>query len=209
MNKRRLLVFTILFAWSAVACAHEGHKEDKTDAELIAESVAAEHRGPDEHADAPSLSAEEVLQQRIEANRLQSADNLLGRLHPVAVHFPIALFLMALIAEVILMRRPAAGMETTVRLLTAGGAAGAVVSALLGWYAAGWRLSDRSETLGLHRWLGTAIALLGVAAWWTARDPRQNRWILRSLLTLLAAAVIFQGYLGGELSDGPNHLGLR
>lgn len=209
MSARRLLAFTVLFAWSAVAFAHEGHKEDKTDAELIAESVAVEHRGSDGQMVASSLSAEEMLQDRIEAKRLQSADDLLGRLHPVAVHFPIALFLMALIAEIILMRRPAAGMETTVRLLTAGGAVGAVVSALLGWYAAGWRLSDRSETLGLHRWLGTTIALLGIAAWWTARDSRRNRWILRSLLALLAVAVIFQGYLGGELSDGPNHLGLR
>ena len=81
-----------------------------------------------------------------------------------------------------------------------------VCQAVLGWFAAGWRLTDRSETLGLHRWNGTAIAIVSLIAWWAASRP--SRTPLRALLALLAAAILYQGYLGGEMVFGPNHLGL-
>lgn len=104
--------------------------------------------------------------------------------------------------------RPALGLETTVRFLISGGAAGALTAALLGWFAAGWRLEDRSETLGLHRWNGTAIAAVALVATWLAFRAR-NRTLLRIVLAVLAVALVLQGYLGGEMVFGPNHLGLE
>jgi len=83
-----------------------------------------------------------------------------------------------------------------------------MVAASLGWFAAGFRLSDRSETLGLHRWTGTGIALAGAVAAIVAYRTESSRILLRLLLAGLAIAMIFQGYWGGELSLGPNHLNL-
>merc|ERR1711907_290362 len=80
-----------------------------------------------------SMSPEDMMQQKIEENRLTSAEDLLSRLHPVAAHFPIALLLVAALAELALMVRPTLGLQTTIRFLVAGGAIGAVVAALLGW----------------------------------------------------------------------------
>ena len=105
------------------------------------------------------------------------------------------------------MVRPTLGLETTIRFLVAGGAIGAVVAALLGWFAGGWRLLDRSENLALHRWNGTTIAILSLLAWWVAARGK-GRGALRLLLALIAAALIVQGYFGGEMVHGPNHMGI-
>tara|TARA_R110000787_G_scaffold286414_1_gene404742 strand:+ start:18235 stop:18909 length:675 start_codon:yes stop_codon:yes gene_type:complete len=203
------------------ALAHEGHQEDMSDAEM-AQMEAANSNMPhdmmmqDEAGSAaptatPAVvpqSAERLLTEQIANNRVTSAGDFLGRLHPVAAHFPIVLLLMAGFAELLIFFRPALGLGTAVRFMVAGGAIGAVVSAALGWFAAGWRLTDRSDTLFFHRWNGTAVALVSLLAWWIAARGK-GRAGLRTVLALLAAGLATQGYLGGEMVFGPNHLGLQ
>lgn len=214
------------------ALAHEGHQQNMTDAEMaqmradmmpkgqnarhdgdtMHENSAAHHgtstnaqADPERILQAPQNDA---LKTRAAANRLTSGADLLARLHPAATHFPIALLLTAALAELLLVARPALGLETTVRFLVAGGAFGAVIAALLGWFAAGWRLTDRSDTLAVHRWTGTGIAVASVLALWLAFKPGRTRTLFRSLLAVIAAALFVQGYLGGEMVFGPNHMGI-
>ncbi len=228
-----LVVLALLTA--PIAFAHEGHRDDMSDAEtILMESDGADHAGTmtddqhvsehagvvpvaDEHMlidqempQAPDRArvAEEALQAAVAENRATSAGDFLGRLHPFAAHFPLALLLAAVIAEIMFIVRPALGMGVVVRFLVAGGAIGATVAALLGWFAAGWRLTDRSETLGLHRWNGTAIAIASLLATWLAFKST-GRAGLRILLAIISVALLFQGYLGGEMVLGPNHLGIR
>ncbi len=214
-----------LLLLSAPGSAHEGHKKDLSEAEMaqmeMQDHPAAHHDGAEMMPDATigpagarQASANampqtaQALAAKIAENRVTSISDFLGRLHPVAAHFPIALLLLAALGELLLTIRPALGLETTVRFLISGGAAGALTAALLGWFAAGWRLEDRSETLGLHRWNGTAIAAVALVATWLAFRAR-NRTLLRIVLAVLAVALVLQGYLGGEMVFGPNHLGLE
>ena len=208
-----------------MASAHEGHKDNMSDAEMVRMEMhedTAMHNGSAEAMHEPSAmeqahraaesaakeeTAEQALEAKIEENRVTSAGDFLGRVHPITAHFPIALLLMAAFAEIMLARRPSLALEASVRLLVAGGATGALAAALLGWFAAGWRLQDRSETLGIHRWNGTAIAGVALVASWLAFRSG-NRALLRILLAALAAALVLQGYLGGEMVFGPNHLGI-
>lgn len=213
---------TALLLLSGAATAHEAHKKDMTDAEIsqmehsesaVQVDAVTAMQNPDTAVQArqnvyQQQTGQQALEAKIAENRVTSLSDFLGRLHPVAAHFPIALLLIAALAELLLFLRPTLGLDTTVRFLVAGGAIGALVAALLGWFAAGWRLQDRSETLGLHRWNGTAIAGLALIAAWLAFRAR-NRSGLRIVLAVLAFAMIFQGYLGGEMVFGPNHLGLE
>lgn len=228
MNRSTLLrqifvpLAALVLAMPAIVSAHEGHKEDRSDAEMAqmeSHDAAGGHDVMEEashgihdyglqEAVAEQPTPEQALAAAVAENRASSAGDVLGRLHPIAAHFPIALLLMAALAELLLILRPSLALETTVRFLVAGGAGGAAIAALLGWFAAGWRLSDRSETLAIHRWNGTAIAGVALVAAWLAFRSH-SRAGLRLALAVLAAALVAQGYLGGEMVFGPNHLGIR
>ncbi|EMD83362.1 hypothetical protein C725_1263 [Pacificimonas flava] len=136
----------------------------------------------------------------------------LGALHPAFVHFPIAFLLAAALAEGLLFLNPSTGLGTTVRFLTWTGAGGGVLAAFLGWFAGGFRLSDRSDLLGMHRWNGTGIAIGGlilVAQLPKGQNITASRKWFRLLLALIAGLLLWQGYMGGELAMGPDHLGLK
>ncbi len=189
----------LIYLWlgASPSLAHEGHRNNEPNAveQPVTPPIAAEST--------PDGGLEPVTPE----SRFDPVD-FVGRLHPAAVHFPIALLIAAALAEILLILRPGLGLATTVRFLTYGGAAGATIAAALGWFAGGFRLTDRSQLLQWHRWNGTAIALLSLAAaFLLARAGRRPAF--RLLLFVTAIALLFQGYWGGELSLGPDHLGLN
>ena len=209
------------FLLAAPLQAHEGHQDNMSDAEMAAmeadmSHAEAAHDDQGIHAQnlvqeagmpVEPISPEQMMRKKIEENRLTSIGDFLGRLHPIAAHFPIALIIVAALAELALLIRPALGLEAIVRFLVAGGAIGAVVAAILGWFAGGLRLLDRSENLAIHRWNGTTLALVSLVAWWFAARGK-GRAMLRLLLAVIVAGLIVQGYYGGEMVFGPNHMGI-
>ena len=134
-----------------------------------------------------------------------------GRLHPLLVHFPIALVIMAVAAEAaaILTRDRRWRSVAVVNLLAA--APLAVLSAI-----AGWCLAQSIEPMPLmewHRWTGTIAAGLTLAAAAAAggRDcsaaaPRV--WVYRVALLAAAGLVAAAGHLGGALVWGEEFLHL-
>lgn len=137
----------------------------------------------------------------------------IGQFHPLSSHFPIALLIVALPAEIMwkLTRKPS--WKATVRYCVMLGAAGAVVTATLGWCDAS-SLSftgTSAEVLVWHRWLGTATAIWAVltAGLSELAHRRGNPHGLRSGFRLALVAGIFlvsaAGYLGASLIYGLNH----
>lgn len=104
--------------------------------------------------------------------------------------------------------RPQLCLERTVGLLLWAGALSGIIAALLGWYAGGFRLTDRSDLLFAHRWNGTAITIIALIAA-LAHSRGWNRMVFRLLVFSVAIALIIQGYMGGELAFGPDHLNLK
>ncbi len=137
---------------------------------------------------------------------------LIGRLHPLLVHFPIGLVLIAAAAEV-------AALTTSLRdwraVAVANVRAGAVFA--IGAAIAGWRLAsapgmEATSLLEWHRWLGTvaAVAVVGAAlATIGARDRSPVAlWVYRITLLLAAALVAVTGHFGGLLVWGADFLRL-
>ncbi len=216
-----LMLMLIVTMSLPAASAHEAHRKDMSDAE-IAEMKQAAETGHDGGIEVPAAggngssatdgvmstdSHNEMMDEHLEGLAFSPTD-FLGRLHPALVHFPIALFLAAGLAELILFARPASGLEPTVRFLIYTGAGGGVIATVLGWLAGGIRMFDRSETLGLHRWTGTSIAVAGVVAAILVHRAKSDRSLLRIVIAGIAAALLFQGYWGAEMSMGPNHMGM-
>ena len=132
---------------------------------------------------------------------------VLKKLHPATIHFPIALFLMAALAELFVGKRRGAGLEPAVRVLIYGGAGGAVIAAIFGWIHTGlWFGGDTA--MQLHRWNGMLIAVLGVVLAALAHRRPESRTMLRIALASMAVLILAQGFLGGELAHGQNHLGI-
>src|ERR1700730_14654648 len=130
---------------------------------------------------------------------------LTGRLHPLLVHFPIALILVAAIAELVSVTTRFPGWRTVAVANLRAGAAFAVASAGAGWLLASSRIVEASPGLEWHRWLGLAAGGAAVAAALCASDmnqPSRRRWLYRLALFSAAALVAVAGHFGARLVWG-------
>lgn len=137
---------------------------------------------------------------------------LFGRLHPLVVHFPIALIVLAAAVEAARCFRPDPSLARLTVLLLALGAIGALAAAGTGWIFA---YESRPEpalraTLEWHRWLGIATAALSIVAWAAARrwanDSRPAlRWLRRCTVWLTAVLLIVAAHLGALIVWGADY----
>lgn len=128
---------------------------------------------------------------------------LLGRLHPVIVHFPIALLIVAAFAELLDVVRRAASHVQTRNFCLSLGAISAVAATGLGWLMA-WADAKSGDVLELHRWLGTASAAIACGAAIVAMRMKGHPAVTRGSLILAAAVVSTAAHFGGVLVFGPN-----
>ena len=134
---------------------------------------------------------------------------LTGRFHPLLVHCPIALILIAAMAELVsvVTRFPEWHVVAVANLRA--GAAFAVVSAGAGWLLASSRIVEASPVLEWHRWLGLMAALAAVAAAFTTGEadrPPGQLWRYRIALIAAAAFVAVAGHFGAVLVWGADFL---
>ena len=134
---------------------------------------------------------------------------LLGRLHPMIVHFPIGLLITALFLELLTLReqRPALrpGIEWLVRI----GAVTAVIAA-----AQGWLLTLSGDYAGTrveyHRWLGVATAALALLGAFLLRRAVRGEGVsltpYRTVLALSVTTLSIGGHLGAGLTHGEDYL---
>jgi uncharacterized membrane protein len=134
---------------------------------------------------------------------------LTGRLHPLLVHFPIALVLVAAVVELVSLTARCPEWHLVGVANIRAGAAFAVASACAGWILASSRIVEASPTLEWHRWLGGAGAIAAVAAALaTAEMDRAPRrlWLYRIALFWAAALVAVAGHFGALLVWGADFL---
>jgi uncharacterized membrane protein len=133
---------------------------------------------------------------------------LLGKLHIIVIHFPIALLIAAAVGELWSIWQGTRTTTPVVRFCVLLGAASAIVAAVLGWvHAANGYGVGAASTLALHRWLGTTAAAwaMGTALFseWEEQQGKRSQWFRVWLITgaLLVAAT---GHFGGLLVHGTN-----
>lgn len=136
----------------------------------------------------------------------------LGNFHPPSTDFPVALLISAFIAELLLMLTGRPLFESAARFCVWMGSLGAAGAVSLGWFFAGFRLTDPDWIMTLHRWLGTAagalavvLLVLSIAA--HRREGRGKKWLSWYRVALFAAAlaVAANGFFGGAMIYGLDH----
>jgi uncharacterized membrane protein/mono/diheme cytochrome c family protein len=134
---------------------------------------------------------------------------LLGRLHPMLVHFPIAMILVAAALElVLLVRKP----EQPSHIASFCVWVGTVFACLAIW--CGWALGEESgggDTLELHRWFGVAAGavLVAVAICWLVERASHARWSFQSYRFGLwggAVLLVITSAFGGDMVWGEDWL---
>jgi mono/diheme cytochrome c family protein/uncharacterized membrane protein len=133
-----------------------------------------------------------------------------GRFHPLSVHFPIALLTAAAVAEILGIATRNRARDAIVRYCVWFGALTAAGAGTLGWFLAGFRLTDTSWVLTTHRWLGTstvacAALVLFLSEASRGEDCRRARRCFRVTLFTIAGLVAVTGFFGGAVVNGLNH----
>lgn len=136
----------------------------------------------------------------------------LGRLHPILVHFPIALVTVAALAEASRIARRIESLSPLTLPLLVLGAVAAVAATGAGWLNAAWEHGgETGDTLARHRWMGTIVSaglvVLAIYAWRVRRaDPLDSATLAQRFGVLLSAAIVgLVAHLGGELVYGEGY----
>jgi uncharacterized membrane protein len=134
---------------------------------------------------------------------------LIGHFHPLLVHFPIALILIAAVAELVALVTRFPEWHRVAVVNVRAGAAFAVASAGAGWLFASSPIVEASLTLEWHRWLGLMAAIAAITAALPTGDidhpPRRQR-LYRIALFSAAAFVAVAGHFGAVLVWGRDFL---
>src|SRR5690554_6308898 len=105
----------------------------------------------------------------------------MGRLHPLAVHFPVGLLLFAAVLELFTVRDFNSKFRPGINLLVYVGAFGAIIAALLGLILANAE-DYGGDTLAVHQWTGIATAVFGTITFFLLfrtgekNKPKQVKW---------------------------------
>lgn len=135
----------------------------------------------------------------------------LGKYHPVAVHFPIALIVAAFLGELLVIVTGREFFGTGARFALPLGALGAVAAAFLGWLAAPVAAypGELGALLERHAAISIAAAALAVITtllqWKFAGASTAKVWIYRAALGLTVVLLAIAGHLGGMLVYGMDY----
>ncbi|HET9639581.1 MAG TPA: DUF2231 domain-containing protein [Allosphingosinicella sp.] len=204
-----LLALWVL-AFTLVASPALGHRKERDQPAAAAQQsasleAAATGNNPMAGHDMGGMM-EKMDEDRTKMSTFERLLDWMGRLHPIIIHFPLAFFPAALFTAVVGRRRPAFGKP--VQFLVVAGGLIAPVAMVLGWFAGSLTLTDTDPLLRVHRWLGTAIGLSGLAlAIWAWKRPEEDRRPgMIAALAGITAAIIVQGWFGGALVHGIDHM---
>ena len=135
----------------------------------------------------------------------------IGNFHPIVLHFPIALIVMTVIAEILSLKSRSPIFKQAARFMIIAAAITALPTALFG-LAYGYGASYEGTLIFVfwwHRFLGISTAVLAIITVvfkeLHIRDKMGGRAYAISLAFLFIFVTV-TGYLGGEMTFGLFHL---
>ncbi len=132
---------------------------------------------------------------------------VMGRMHPLILHFPITLLLLYIFWTLIVDKRNNTNelVKNISNWLLLISAFTAAFTALMGLF-----LSKEDgyepEALQWHKWSGVIIAFI-TSFWYAYREKIKSlNWLNTSIAIMSLVVIIFTGHQGAEISHGPNFL---
>ncbi|WP_027078790.1 DUF1549 domain-containing protein [Maribacter antarcticus] len=134
---------------------------------------------------------------------------LLGRFHPLLVHFPIGLLVVAFFFELLSIGGKRKGLRQGTHWMLYLGTLFAILSALLGWLL---RTQEdyTGELVDNHQYTGIATAVFALVTTLlllqTLKGKLPNFWAYRVSLTITVILLSIAGHLGSSLTHGEDYL---
>ena len=133
----------------------------------------------------------------------------IGRLHPLMVHFPIGLLIVAFFLELLTIGGKRTGLRPGITWMVSLGAAFAVIAAAMGWFLS--NADDYSgELVQSHQNWGIVTAVLATGSAWllqlTAKGKVSNFMAYRTVLMVTVVFLTVASHLGASLTHGEGFL---
>lgn len=132
----------------------------------------------------------------------------IGRLHPLILHFPIVLLMLAVLMEFFRFKNAFSSekfyQDFTTTLLLAG-ALFSALTAIMGLFLAREPGYD-SETVQWHKWFGAGIVFISSLVYWLRERDWYNILIARSGSVVLVLFLLLGGHFGADITHGDNFI---
>jgi uncharacterized membrane protein/mono/diheme cytochrome c family protein len=127
-----------------------------------------------------------------------------GRFHPVFVHLPIGILLLACIFILLSFKARFANLKHSIPIMLLLGALSAVVSCVTGYLLANGGDYD-GKLVSNHQWMGISVAILSVMLWVIYKKVKSNG-VLGTIAFILIVLISITGHMGGSLTHGSDYL---
>ena len=126
----------------------------------------------------------------------------IGKFHPVLVHLPIGMLLLAAIFQLISVKQKSASLQPAIQISLFWGMLSAIAAAVSGFLLS--KTDDYDPSLiSSHQWFGIAVAVISIVAFILNKQQHQHtKWVML-LMTML---VVITGHLGGSITHGSDYL---
>jgi len=128
----------------------------------------------------------------------------IGRFHPVFVHLPIGILLIAVVFQWMAWRSKNEVYQKPLFLAVGAGAASAVLSCITGYLLSGTAEYD-AEIVWWHQWLGITVAAVSLCWSYLLWRPAASRVVL-FISSIVFILVAITGHLGGTLTHGEDYI---
>lgn len=139
---------------------------------------------------------------------MENITHFLGRFHPLIVHLPIGILLMAGILQLIALKskKYANALDPAIGLTLLWGAISSIGAVGIGWLLSLQGGYD-DATLFWHKWLGIVVTIIAFVGWLIRADKiKMKNSFFYMVLTAIIVLVSVTGHLGGSLTHGEDYL---
>ena len=131
-----------------------------------------------------------------------------GRMHPLLLHFPIVILLLAAGMEAFRFSKAYAGngfYETFVSGLLLAGALSAAVTVIMGLLLA-TEPGYTGSVVQWHKWAGVSVFFLACSIYWFRTKPRYNRTIAQTGALCMGLILVGAGHYGSVITHGADFI---
>lgn len=136
--------------------------------------------------------------------------NFTGRWHPVLVHFPIGMLVVACVLALFSRKESYKNIGPAISLSLLFGSVAAILACFTG-YLLSLQGGYEQDTLNFHQWLGLAVAAISLFLYFLYKDGVRNSFIEKfkskrvAILFLMFILIGVTGHFGGTLTHGKGY----